>query len=125
LSNRNLKFPKGAQIAYLGETYKVTSTTSVNVRKCQESPKEEEIKGDHQTDAQPDRTKKISCAIIQKQINKLEQEEHNALFDIGQDDVLFMFDEEDQAPNISVSKQIERTQEITNLKRILKEIKAI
>lgn len=125
MSKQNLKLNKGSRIAILGTNYKVTSTTTLNVSKCQETPKEEVVKGNHQSDPQPDRTKRIACTIIQKKIKALEQEETDALCSIDEDDVLFLFDGAEPTPTTSFSKQIERTTEIMDLKEILNQIQKI
>lgn len=126
MSNQKLKLPKGSDIDFLGSKYKVFSTTNLIVSKCEEEPKEEEeVKGNHQTDEQPQIVKRIACSIIQKKIKKLEQEENNTLCSIQEDDVLFLFDNAEETPQAAISKQIERTTEIVDLKEILKEIQAI
>lgn len=125
MSNQNLKLTKGSKIAILGTNYKVTSTTTLNVSKCRETPKEESVQGNHQSDPQPDRTKKIICAKIERKIRELEQEEYNALFDIEEDDPLFLSDRSEGFEKVTISEQLGRTQTISHLKEILKELKAI
>lgn len=121
MSNQNLKLSKGSKIAILGTNYKVTSTTTLNVSKCRETT----VQGNHQSDPQPDRTKKIICAKIERKIKELEQEEYNALFDIEEDDPLFLSDRSEGFEKITISEQLGRTQTISHLKEILKELKAI
>ena len=125
MSNQNLKLSKGSKIAILGKNYKVTRTTTLNVSKCRETLQEDVVQGNHQSDPQPDRTKRIACAIIQKKIKALEQEETDALCSIDEDDVLFLFDGAEPTPKASFSKQIERTTEIMDLKEILNQIQNI
>jgi hypothetical protein len=117
-----LKLPKGKEIELEGIKYKIARSSNVNVIKPKEAAKEEDVKGNHRTDEQPQRVKRIACSIIQKKIKKLEQEESNALCSIDEDDVLFMFDNAEETPQTAISKQIERTTEIVDLKGILKEI---
>lgn len=125
MSSRNLKLKKGAEIAVSGDKYKLTRPTMLPVSKCQEGAKEEEVQGNHQSDPQPDRTQKIACAILEKKIKELEQEEYNALFDIEEDDPLFLSDRTEGYDKITISEQLGRVQAIAYLKAILKEIKAI
>lgn len=128
MSNQNLKLSKGSQIAILGTHYKVTRTTILNVSKCRAIPQEQEekeVQGNHQSDPQPDRTKRIACAIIQKKIKALEQEETDALCSIDEDDVLFLFDRGEPTPKTSFSSHLERTTEIMDLKEILNQIQNI
>ncbi|WP_052595738.1 hypothetical protein [Aureispira sp. CCB-QB1] len=121
-----LKLTKGKQIQLEGNNYQIARSININVIKPKEAPsKQEAVKGNHQTDVQPDRTKHIACAIIQKKIKQLEQEENNALCSIDEDDVLFLFDKGETTPKTSFSKQVERTTEIVDLKEILKQIQAI
>ena len=125
MSKQNLKLNKGSKIAILGKNYKVTSTTILNVSKCQEAPKEEVVQGNHQSDPQPNRIKRIICAKIERKIKELEEEEYNALFDIEEDDPLFLSDRSEGFEKITISEQLGRVQAISHLKEILKELKRI
>jgi len=126
MSTKLLKLPKGKEIEFEGEKYKIVRSINVNVIKPKENQREEEeVKGNHRTDEQSQRVKRAVCSIIQKKIRTLEQEESNALCSIDEDDVLFLFDNAEETPQRAISKQIERTTEIVGLQRILKEIQAI
>ncbi|WMX12413.1 hypothetical protein [Aureispira sp. CCB-E] len=128
MSNQNLKLSKGSQIAILGTHYKVTRTTILNVSKCRAIPQEQEekeVQGNHQSDPQPDRTKRIACAKIEAKIKALEEEEYNALFDIEEDDPLFLSDRSEGFEKVTISEQLGRIQAINYLKEILKELQAI
>ncbi|MBL4861453.1 MAG: hypothetical protein JKY09_00335, partial [Crocinitomicaceae bacterium] len=73
-----LKLPKGKEIELEGNKYKIARSVKINVIKAEESPKEEEVKGNHRTDRQPRSIKKVLCYILQKKIEVLEEEEYNA-----------------------------------------------
>lgn len=120
-----LKLTKGKQIEWEGNRYQIARSININVIKPKAAPQEQEVKGNHQSDPQPDRTKRLACAIIQKKIKQLEQEENDALCSIDRDDVLFLFDKGESTPKTSFSKQVERTTEIVDLKEILKQIQAL
>ncbi|WP_052596244.1 hypothetical protein [Aureispira sp. CCB-QB1] len=125
MSNQNLKLSKGSKIAILGKNYKVTRTTTLNVSKCRETLKEDIVQGNHQSDPQPDRTKRIACAKIEAKIKALEEEEYNALFDIEEDDPLFLSDRSEGFEKVTISEQLGRIQAINYLKEILKELQTI
>ena len=125
MATKSLKLPKGGEIEFEGEKYKIVRSANVTVIEPKESPTEEEVKGNHRTDGRPGRVKRVACFIIQNIINKLEEEECNALCSIEEDDVLFLFDNAEETPQAAISKQIERTTEIVDLKGILKKIQAI
>ncbi|WMX16545.1 hypothetical protein [Aureispira sp. CCB-E] len=125
MSNQNLKLSKGSKIAILGKNYKVTRTTTLNVSKCRETLQEGVVQGNHQSDPQPDRTKRIACAKIEAKIKALEEEEYNALFDIEEDDPLFLSDRSEGFEKVTISEQLGRIQAINYLKEILKELQTI
>jgi len=120
-----LKLPKGKEIELEGNKYKIARSVKINVIKAEEAPKEEAVKGNHQTDEQPQRAKKVVCAILQKKIEALEEEEYNALFDIEEDDPMFMSERSEGYDKITISEQLGRVQAIGHLKDSLKEIQAI
>jgi hypothetical protein len=120
-----LKLPKGKEIELEGRKYKIARSGNINVIKPKEAAKEEEVKGNHQTDEQPQRVKKVVCSIIQKKIEALEKEEYNALFDIEEDDPLFLSERSEGYDKITISEQLGRVQAIGHLKDSLKEIQGI
>lgn len=117
-----LKLKKGEEIELEGKKYKIARSGNLNVI---ESKEEEEVKGNHQTDQQPKRAKNVICSILQKKIEALEKEEYNALFDIEEDDPLFMSERSEGYDKITISEQLGRVQAIGHLKDSLKEIQAI
>lgn len=121
MATKLLKLPKGKEIEFEGIKYKIVRSANVNVIK----PEEEEVKGNHRTDEQPQRAKKALCTILQKKIEALEKEEYNALFDIEEDDPLFMSERSEGYDKITISEQLGRVQAIGHLKDSLKEIQAI
>ena len=63
--------------------------------------------------------------MLQKKIRALEQEEYNALFDIEEDDPLFLSDRSEGYDKITISEQLGRVQAIGHLRDSLKEIQGI
>lgn len=120
-----LKLKKGEEIELEGSKYKIARSIKINVIKPKEALEEEEVKGNHQTDEQPKRAKNLVCSILQKKIEALEKEEYNALFDIEEDDPLFMSERSEGYDKITISEQLGRVQAIGHLKDSLKEIQAI
>lgn len=125
MSTKLLKLPKGKEIELDGSKYKIARSINVNVIKPKEAPKEEEVKGNHQTDEDPQKAKKVVCAMLQKKIRHLEQQEYNALFDIEEDDPLFLSERSEGYDKITISEQLGRVQAIGHLRAILKEIQKI
>lgn len=119
---KTIKLVKGDLIGTKGKNYRVTSIAKVQVAPDkQKGP----IVGEHQSDVDPQRFKRIACQIIEDRIKALEQEESNALCTINEDDSLFLFDGAEYVPKTSFSEQISRTTSIVDLRQILKQIKAI
>jgi hypothetical protein len=125
MSTKLLRLLKGKEIELEGTKYKIARSGNVNVIKPKEAAKEEEVKGNHRTDEQPQRVKKALCTILQKKIEALEKEEYNALFDIEEDDPLFLSERSEGYDKITISEQLGRVQAIGHLKDSLKEIQAI
>lgn len=125
MATKLLKLPKGKEIEFEGSTYKIARSGKINVIKSKEIPEEEEVKGNHRTDADSQKTKKLACAMLQKKIRALEQEEYNALFDIEEDDPLFLSDRSEGYDKITISEQLGRVQAIGHLRDSLKEIQGI
>lgn len=125
MSTKLLKLSKGKEIELEGKKYQIARSINVNVIKPKEAPKEEEVKGNHQTDEDPQKTKKVVCTLLQKKIEVLEKEEYNALFDIEEDDPLFLSERSEGYDKITISEQLGRVQAIEHLRTILKEIQKI
>jgi hypothetical protein len=120
-----LKLQKGKEIELEGNKYQIVRSTNVNVIQAKAAPKEEAVKGNHQSDESPKKVKRIVCAILQKKIRALEKEEYNALFDIEEDDPLFLSERSEGYDKITISEQLGRVQAIGHLKDSLKEIQGI
>lgn len=134
MSTQSIKLNKGDLFTLKGQQLKVAITTKVKAIKLSASPKVEAV-GEAKSDVDHQRFQRIACRIIENRIKALEREEANALCSIKEDDVLFLFDpsedipflfdEVDDLPKTSFSDQIGRTSIIMELKKILKQLKAL
>ena len=125
MSTKLLKLPKGTTIQLKGSQYTITRTTNVNVRCLPQQAADTPVQGEHRTDEHPQRIKNAISKIIEKRLQRLEEEELQALFAIEEDDPLFLFDGAEDTPKASFADQVQRTRQITEFKQILKEIKAL
>lgn len=122
MSTQYIKLVKGDLISTKGKHFRLAGLAKIKVTPDhQKRP----IVGEHQSDVDPQRLKRIICQILEDKIKALEQKEMDALCSIEKDDVLFLFDDAEQVPETSFAQQINRTSTIVDLKQILTQIKAL
>jgi hypothetical protein len=120
-----VKVQKGTTVSYEGAKYKVSKPVLLVPVVGAVSTKEAPVKAEQKTDSAQPVDKNTVIAIIERKIKALEAEEYNALFDIEEDDPLFMSDRSEGFDKITISEQLGRVQAIGHLKAILKEIKKL
>ncbi|WMX15295.1 hypothetical protein [Aureispira sp. CCB-E] len=119
-----VRIQKGAKVSYKGAEYKVSKPiilVPIDGADSKETPVQAEQKTDH---PQPI-DKNTVLNLIERKIKALEEEEYNALFDIEEDDPLFLFDRSENFEKTSFSEQMGRVQAIQHLKAFLAKIKRL
>lgn len=115
---KSIKFSKGTALSIEGKNYQLAKMMTLKLS-------EGEAIGGHQSDYQIQDYKQTICNILQDRIKDLEEEEKKTLFDIAEDDPLFLFDRGEEVKKAQISMHISHASTIKELKELLEEIKAL